>query len=280
MSDTSYLNEIQSWRRQYAENLASPDGWLAVSGLFWLQEGKNLLGTDLSSQITLPEGSAPAQSGVFTLHDGKIVLQCAEGAQMMLNNQPITKTEIILNEFGSSEWIVLNDLKISVIQRGTRLGVRIFDKNNPSLKYFVYLRWYPVQEPYRIQARFIPHPEPEIIHTVNILGDLLEMTCPGYAEFEQQGETCRLSPVEMDDGRLWFMFLDATSGKETYSGGRYMTSGSPENGIVTLDFNKAHNPPCSYTDFATCPLPPSSNHLKVAIKAGELQFRTPHIVHA
>ena len=114
---------------------------------------------------------------------------------MTLNDQPITKTEIALSEYGSSEWIVLNDLKISVIQRSTRLGVRIFDKNNPSLKYFVYLRWFPVQEPYRIQARFIPHSEPVSIQTVNVLGDPLEMNCPGYAEFELQGETCRLSPI-------------------------------------------------------------------------------------
>ncbi|MEW5870573.1 MAG: DUF1684 domain-containing protein [Chloroflexota bacterium] len=280
MSASSYLTDIQAWRRQYAENLASPDGWLAVSGLFWLQEGENLFGSDPSSQITLPEGSAPAQAGVFTLREGQVTLQCAKGVQMTLNDQPITKTEIALSEYGSSEWIVLNDLKISVIQRGTRLGVRIFDKNNPSLKYFVYLRWFPVQEPYRIQARFVSHSEPVSIQTVNVLGDPLEMNCPGYAEFELQGETCRLSPIETDDGRLWFMFLDATSGKETYSGGRYMTSTAPEEGLVTLDFNKAHNPPCAYTDFATCPLPPPNNHLPVVIKAGELQFRTPHIVHA
>ncbi len=275
MSDASYLQSIQTWRRQYAEKLAAPDSWLAASGLFWLEEGENRLGTEPSNQISLPVGSAPDFAGTFIYSDGKVTLQAAPGVQMTINDQPVTKMPIALSEYGSSDWILLNDLKISIIQRGTRIGARIFDKNNPSLRHFVFLRWFPVQEAYRIKARFVPHEEPQIITTVNVLGDPLEMTCPGYVEFRLNKRKCSLMPIETDEGRLWYMFRDATSGEQTYSGGRYLVSEPPEDNQVTLDFNKAHNPPCAYTDFATCPLPPATNHLAVRVAAGEQRFRVP-----
>ncbi len=154
--------------------------------------------------------------------------------------------------------------------------MRIYDKNHPQLKQFVVLRWFPIQPDYCIEADFIPFEQPKIMSIVNVLGDTLEMESPGYTEFQLQGQVCRLHavPVEESD-RLWFLFQDATSSDATYPGGRFLTSDAPEDNKVTLDFNKAHNPPCAYTDFATCPLPPPVNRLPVRVSAGESRYPRP-----
>jgi uncharacterized protein (DUF1684 family) len=241
--------------------------------LFWLEEGENRFGSDPSNQVALPVGAAPPYSGVFIYKEDKIVLRAAEGVTLTMDGKPVTVTQVKLNEYGSSEWILLNELKLSVIQRGTRYGVRVYDPNNPSRKQFVSLHWFPIEEAYRIEAAFIPYDPVQKITIVNVIGDALEMVCPGYAEFTLHGESCRLYAIDSDDdGRLWFMFRDATSGSLTYPGGRYLISPQPEGGKVIVDFNRTYNPPCAYTDFATCPIPPVANRLKVPVMAGELKF--------
>jgi hypothetical protein len=276
MDEKSYADSIRQWRQEYAKKLMSPEGWLAISGLFWLDQGENRLGAHPSNRIILPPDSAAESSGIFTLRDREITLQAAEGVQMTINDQPVTTTQIAIDSYGSSAWIALNDLKISVIQRGSRYGVRIYDKNHPQLKQFVVLHWFPIQTDYCIEANFIPFEQPKPMSIVNVLGDTLEMESPGYAEFPLQGQVCRLHavPVEESD-RLWFLFQDVTSSDATYPGGRFLTTDAPDNGHVTLDFNQAHNPPCAYTDFATCPLPPSINRLPVRVSAGESRYPRP-----
>ena len=276
MVDETYAESIQQWRNEYAQRLVSPDGWLAITGLFWLEEGENRMGSDPSNRVVLPPGSAPSFAGIFTLHEDEIILQAEDGVEMATNDQPISTTRIVITDYGSSGWILLNDLKISVIQRGTHYGVRVYDQNHPALKKPVALDWYPVKEKYRIAARFVPLEQPYTLSIVNILGDIVEEPCSGFAEFTVEGKTCRLFALPIEDGdRLWFLFLDATSRDTTYPGGRFLTSAGPQEGQVVLDFNKAHNPPCAYTAFATCPLPPAVNRLLIPVKAGELKFRKP-----
>jgi uncharacterized protein len=276
MDEESYADSIRKWRQEYAQKLMSPEGWLAISGLFWLDQGENRMGVHPSNRIILPPDSAAESSGIFTLRDREITLQAAEGVQMTINDQPVTIAQIAIDSYGSSAWIALNDLKISVIQRGSRYGVRIYDKNHPQLKEFVELRWFPIQLEYCSEANFIPFEQPKIMSIVNVLGDTLEMESPGYVEFLLQGQVCRLHavPVEESD-RLWFLFQDVTSSDATYPGGRFLTTEAPNKGRVTLDFNQAHNPPCAYTDFATCPLPPSINRLPVRVSAGESRYPRP-----
>jgi len=276
MVDENYVESVRAWRQKYAQGLLSPESWLAISGLFWLGQGENQIGTQASCQVALPHGSAPALAGTFHVHDTEIILEAAPGVQMTYQDQPVTRTPIMINDYGSSDWIVLNDLKLSVIQRGVRRGVRIYDKNNPSLVQFVSLRWYPIQPECCIQARFTTFEQPQKLPIVNVLGDPLDIDSPGYAEFTWQGETCRLMAIPVEDSdRLWFIFHDLTSKDATYKGGRYLTADGPKDGFITLDFNQAHNPPCAYTDFATCPLPPAINRLNVAIKAGETRYTHP-----
>ena len=276
MDEKSYADSIRKWRQEYAQKLMSPEGWLAISGLFWLDQGENRMGAHPSNRIILPPHSAPENSGIFTLRDREITLQAAEDVQMTISDQPVTTTQIAIDSYGSSEWISLNDLKISVIQRGARYGVRIYDKNHPQLKQFVVLRWFPIQPDYCVDAQFVPFAEPKIMSIVNVLGDTLEMESPGYAEFSLNGQVCRLHAVPVEElDRLWFLFQDATSSDATYPGGRFLTSDAPKEDKVTLDFNKAHNPPCAYTDFATCPLPPPVNRLPVRVSSGELRYPRP-----
>jgi uncharacterized protein (DUF1684 family) len=276
MDEKTHADSIRKWRQEYAQHLMSPEGWLAISGLFWLDQGENHMGAHPSNRIILPPHSAPEDSGTFILRDREITLQVTGSVKMTINDQPISNTQIVIDSYGSSEWISLNDLKLSVIQRGARYGVRIYDKNHPQLKQFVVLRWFPIQLDYCIEASFVPFDQPKTMYIVNVLGDTLEMASPGYAEFPLQGQVCRLHavPVEESD-RLWFLFQDVTSSDATYPGGRFLTTDAPHENIVTLDFNKAHNPPCAYTDFATCPLPPSINRLPVRVSAGESRYPRP-----
>jgi len=210
---------------------------------------------------------------VFTFRGGKVTLDVTGDAAVTIGDQSISSTEVKLGEYGSSEWILVNDLKLSVIQRGARYGVRVYDQNNPPRRQFSALRWFPIEEAYRVIARFFAYDPPGALSINNVLGQTLELSCPGYVEFTLNQQESRLYPVtDEDDDRLWFMIRDGTSGSLTYAGGRYLITDPPDDDHVILDFNKAHNPPCAYTDFATCPLPPPQNKLLSPIMAGELKF--------
>jgi uncharacterized protein (DUF1684 family) len=158
-----------------------------------------------------------------------------------------------------------------VIQRGNRFGVRLKNKNSESRKTFTGLKYFPVNDAYRVVAKFVPYDPPMTIAVPNILGDTEQEPSPGYVEFMLNGQKCRLDPVSEGD-ELVFIFRDLTSGKETYPSGRFLFTAMPKNGEVALDFNKAVNPPCAFTPFATCPLPPKQNHLPIRVEAGELRY--------
>ena len=273
MVQGTYYSQIQDWRKEHERKLASPDGWLAISGLFWLEEGKNRFGCAQSNEIVLPSEAAPEQAGVFSFKQGEISLKVNDGVNLTINEKPVVSTKIKLSEYGSSDWLVLNELKLSVIQRGARYGVRVYDPNNPPRRRFASLRWFPVEDAYCINARYFTYDPVDTLLINNVLGDTLELTCPGYVEFTFNEQPCRLYPVsDEDDDILWFMFRDSTSGSLTYAGGRYLYVEPPKGEEIILDFNKAQNPPCAYTDFATCPLPPPQNKLSVPIMAGEMKF--------
>jgi uncharacterized protein len=271
-SFTSYQQEIEQWRHRYEAALRADDGWLTLAGLFWLKEGENTIGTDRKNSFVLPKGSAPILAGSFEFHDSTTSFQPAVGANFTLNGQPLgSRVTLKPDSSGSPDVLRLNDLTMFVIQRGNRFGIRLKDKNSATRKAFAGLRYFPVQAPYRVKARFIAYDSPKNIAVPNILGDTEEEPSPGYLEFTLDGQKCRLDPVSEGD-QLFLIFRDLTSGKETYPSGRFLHTGLPKNGEVVLDFNKAVNPPCAFTPFATCPLPPKRNHLPVRIEAGELRY--------
>ena len=172
---------------------------------------------------------------------------------------------------GSPDVLRVGNLSLFVIQRGSRFGVRLKDKDSEARRKFAGTHWFPVAEEYRVTAKFVPYTPPKTIAVPNILGDVEQEDSPGYAEFTLKGRQLRLDPVSEGDV-LFFIFKDLTAGKETYPPGRFLYADLPKNGEVILDFNQAVNPPCAFTPYATCPLPPAQNYLPVRIEAGELRY--------
>jgi uncharacterized protein len=268
---SSYKAQIERWRERRVKSLTSDDGWLTLAGLFWLKEGANTVGTASKSNIVLPKGSAPAEVGTFEFSNGATTFHAAPGAGVTINGKPATSALLQPDTQGKPDILQIRALTMYVIQRGARFGIRLKDRNSEALKKFTHLRYFPVNEDYRVVARFVPYNPPKKIAVPDILGDTSEEPSPGYVEFKLNGRNCRLDPVE-EDGFLFFIFKDLTSGKETYPPGRFLYTDPPKDGQVVLDFNKAYNPPCAFTPYATCPLPPAQNHLPVRVEAGELRY--------
>jgi uncharacterized protein (DUF1684 family) len=253
---SNYQSEIAEWRKNREAKLKADGGWLSVAGLFWLHEGANHFGTAPANDIVLPDG--PAQAGTFQLQGGKVSL-AMEG-----------KSRVIAHD--SDDVVHVGRLSLFVIQRGEKFGIRLKDPDSQYRREFHGIDYFPANEAYRVTANFVA--EPRKIPILNVLGQTEQSECPGYAVFQLHGKEYRLYPIieEPGDQQLFYILRDLTTGKETYGGGRFLYSAMPENGRVTLDFNKAYNPPCVFTPFATCPLPPKENHLPVRIEAGEKKY--------
>jgi len=261
-----YLAEIEAWRRERERRLTADDGWLTVAGLFWLKEGENSFGTDPACDIVLPAGSAPPLAGTFEHRQGRTLLRWKDRPGEPIEMQPDTP--------GPPTIATLGDLSFFVIRRQDRYAIRLRDRNSPFRKQFTGLNWYPVDPAWRVEARFVPYPRPRKLRLASTIGEPQEFEAPGYLEFELRGRRLRLEAAR-SGGELFLLFKDRTSGKTTYPAGRFLYAEPPRDGVVVLDFNKAHNPPCAFTPYTTCPLPPKQNHLPVAVTAGELLYRGP-----
>ena len=270
--DSAYRARLQTWRDGYQADLQKDNGWLTLAGLYWLKEGDNRFGAGTNNDIVLPAGSAPEAAGTFVFHDGQTRLMLKDGVSALVNGEAV-HTEIVLktDTSGKPDRITLGRLSMVVIQRGSRYAIRLWDNASKARAEFSGVRWFPVNEAYRVTAQFTSYPQPRKIPILNILGDTEPTPSPGYAIFELAGKPCRLEPLAEGD-RLFFIFKDLTSGKQTYPAGRFLYADPPKDGKVTLDFNEAFNPPCAFTDFATCPLPPKQNYLPVAVPAGALNY--------
>jgi uncharacterized protein (DUF1684 family) len=271
--DPAYRAGIETWRAQREARLKSDGGWLQVVGLFWLKPGATSFGTDPGNGIVLPAGSAPPRAGVFDLQGGKTTVRLEPGVDATVDGKPITVRELRPDVPGPADVVKLGPrLTLHVIERGGRYGIRLKDTQSALLKEFTGLRWFPVREEYRIDARFVPYDPPKKIPVPNILGQVEELPSPGYVAFTVGGREVRLDPVLEEPGaeELFFIFRDQTAGKETYPAGRFLYTPMPRDGVVALDFNKAYSPPCAFTPYATCPLPPKQNRLPVRIDAGEM----------
>jgi uncharacterized protein (DUF1684 family) len=256
LAASTYQSEIAAWRRTREEALKRDGGWLSVAGLFWLREGANHFGKDATNDIVLPDG--PAHAGIFELHDGKVTVQ-----------QDGTTRELWADSLDVAK---VGRLSLFVIKRSDKYGIRLKDPESEFRREFHGIEYYPAQEEYRVTAKFVA--EPSKIPITNILGQTEPMESPGYVVFRVRGQDLRLRPVfeEADAKQLFFIFRDQTSAKETYGAGRFFYTDLPKDGQVVVDFNKAYNPPCAFTPYATCPLPPMENRLPVKIEAGEKKY--------
>jgi uncharacterized protein len=265
-----YLAEIAKFREAREAVLKTDTGWLTIAGLFFLTRPETTFGSDQANDIVLPAG-APARAGTFLLRDGKVSVKAASSVSFGLNGNTITSAELKSDGAGTPDRIVLKDLTLWVHQSGDRLAIRLRDKNNHLRREFTGLNWYPVKPAYRVTAAYVPYDTPETMQIPNILGDIDTMVSPGTAAFEMDGQRMQMVAIADPDHpkELWFIFRDLTTGKETDPAARFLYTPLPENGRVTLDFNRSQNPPCAYNAFATCPLPPQPNRMPVRVEAGE-----------
>ena len=271
----AYRAEIAKYRQERIAELTAPNGWLAVQGLYWLREGANTAGSAPGSDVRLPPRAA-ARVGVFTLKDGAVTFTAAEGAPVTASGTPVS-TFTFEPRGGERSAITTAGLTLFVIRRTDRIGLRLLDPESKARKTFAGLRYFPLDPAYHVRAKFTPYAAMKTVQVPNVLGQLVPMESPGYAEFTLKGRTYRLEPVYETPRHedLFFIFKDLTSRTDTYEAGRFLHAPLPKDGVVDLDFNRAYNPPCAFTAFATCPLPVKENQIQAAIRAGELRFHLP-----
>jgi len=269
-ADAAYRASVEKWRAAYEASLRSDDGWLTVAGLFWLHEGENKFGSDPLNDIVLNEAGVPAEVGSFDMHGGKIVVRINPGVQIKLKGNAVESAAVLPD---SDDRLALGDLSLLVHRSGERYAVRLKDKNSKLRRGFAGLRWFPIDEAYRVTAKFVAYDKPREAEIQNDAGDMLKIPAPGYAVFALAGKEYRLEALDEGGAKLSFIFRDLTSGKETYAASRFLDAPLPKDGQVVLDFNEAYNPPCAYNPYTTCPLPTPENRLRVRIAAGEMMYK-------
>ena len=269
-ADTGYKQTIEHWRQEREAKLKADDGWLTLAGLIWLQEGPNTVGSASSSKVKLARG--PARIGVIDYKAGKASFRADPGTPVTINGKAAANAPLRSDaDDQKPDLVQTEDYTFFVIHRGTRDAIRLKDKQSEYRRNFTGLHWYPVHEDYRVEAKWEAYPESKLINVPNILGETEKSPSPGYAVLTLHGQQFRLDPVA-EDGQLFFIFRDQTAGHETYPSGRFLYAQMPQTGKVVLDFNKAYNPPCAFTPYATCPLPPQQNRMATRVEAGELNY--------
>ena len=267
----AYAGEVEQWKSKRLASLKGEDGWLSLVGLHWLKEGENKIGSDPSSDVPLPEGKSPRVAGSIFLNGGATRIEARPGSGITSEGKPVTSLDLQPDTGGKPTVLKLGTLTFHVIKRGERLGVRVKDSASPERTNFRGLEYFPVDERWRVEARFEPHNPPKSIPIVNVLGMEEDTPSPGTLVFDLNGQTYRLDALtEEGEPQFFVIFADQTSGKETYGAGRYLYAGPPDSaGRLLIDFNEAYSPPCAFTKYATCPLPPEQNKLPVRVEAGE-----------
>jgi uncharacterized protein (DUF1684 family) len=268
-----YQEEITQWRQKREASLKAEDGWLSVSGLFWLKEGYNRIGTSPNSTVKLPRG--PANAAILTMHTNRVLHIVANpGASITVNGKPVTSADLRSDENGATPDVVgIGNLKMFVIHRGSKNAIRLKDPEAATRRQFTGLKWFPIQPAWKIEAKFVTYPQPKKMVFETMVGEKEEDVSPGYAEFQKNGQQFRLEATA-EGNSLFFVFRDKTAGKSTYPAARFLYSAMPKDGKVVLDFNRAYNPPCVFTAFATCPLPTPQNRLTIEIPAGEMMYQS------
>ena len=285
-NQAAHENEIQKWQSERLASLTKDDGWLTLVGLFWLNEGENKFGSDPKNAVVLPKDKAPAVAGSFWLEKGHVRLTARPESKISVapppgvaNNIPDNKPVSALDlkddhDDNGPSMLKLGSLLINVVKRGERIGVRVKDSESRTRRDFKGLEYFPIDPKWRIEARFEPYQPAKTIPITNVLSMTDDETSPGTFAFEVDGKTYRIDPIlEKGETDLFVMIADETTGKETFGAGRYFYVTPPDaTGKVVIDFNKAYSPPCAFTNFATCPLPPRQNHLPFRIEAGEKKY--------
>jgi hypothetical protein len=273
-AQTDYAKAIEKWRSDEESDLKKETGWLTVAGLFWLKEGIHTVGAGPKFDVRLTDNFKGGKFGEIELKNGVANLKVEDGVESQGGDgKDITTTiQLVSDEKGKPTQIRTGSQTFFLIKREDRFGIRLKDSKSKARLEFKGQHWFPIDESYKVTARLDAFAEPKEVMIPNVLGGSFKMKSPGILKFAFKGKEYSLQPVDEGDGTLFIIFRDGSNLNETYLAGRFLYADKPVNGEAVLDFNKAQNPPCAFTPFATCPLPPPQNTLEVEIKAGEKRY--------
>jgi uncharacterized protein (DUF1684 family) len=271
MTNETYLQSLNDWRTERNESIRSENGWLALTGLFWLKLGKNYLGSDPKCEVQLPERT-PAKIGYLEYNGKAITLRVDPGQIIAVNDKQVDFAILQPDIADNPSFVTLQGIRLVIIQRGNRIGVRMWDNQREERRTFPARTWFDIDENFRIPATYTTYDRPKKAYFPDITGEKSEFPVEGYLSFEFNGNHYKLDINKEDDGALFVRFWDLTSKDETYPTGRYLVA-DEEDGQLFIDFNKAYCPPCAFTNFATCVFAPEQNRLDFRVTAGETYTR-------
>ncbi|MEP7044508.1 MAG: DUF1684 domain-containing protein [Dokdonella sp.] len=272
-----YVKQIETGRAQRVERLKAPNGWLSLIGLPWLKDGGNKVGSAKDNDVVLTKG--PAHLGTITLKSGKATLELDAKADATIDGKKVSSAELLDDSHEKPTTVAFGTVNFYVIDRNGKKGLRVKDSEAETRAKFVGIDYFPIDPSWRVEAKWEPYQPAHTLDIPTVLGTVDKMPVPGKAVFERGGKKYELLPVleDKDAKELWFIFADGTTSKQTYGSGRFLYADMPKDGKLVIDFNKAYNPPCAFTPYATCPLAPPENRLSVPVTAGEKKYRGgPH----
>lgn len=272
----AWREEVEVWHRERQERLREPDGWLTLVGLYWLREGENRFGSHPSNDLVFPEAT-PELMGTLYRRGTEVRLEAVPDAGIHHDGAEVRSLYLRSDADGPPTVLRAGSLSFYLIVRGEDVGLRVKDSASPGLQAFSGIKRYPVDPAWRLVARFEGYDAPRSLDVPNVLGKSFQEPSPGAVIFEVDGETQRIEALNGDGGELFLVFGDRTNGGETYGGGRFLYTDPPTaDARVVVDFNRAYNPPCVFTPYATCPLPPPQNRLPFEVRAGEKMYGDAH----
>ena len=264
--DAGYRAEFAKWQQEQIKDLK--ENWLPLVGLFWLKEGDNPFGSAKDARVWVERSYLLRREGSFRLNKGQVWFDPSPASHVRLGKARIPEVKLTPSPPGPPTVLEAGPLRMFIIQRGSRYGVRVKDLDSPAVRQFKGLEWYPLDGRYVVTADLVAG-NGRTMMVPNIIGDKQETPVAGEVRFRLNGQDLRLDAMDGGNGALFIVFSDLTKKKDTYPGGRFLDVAAPRNGKVILDFNEAYSPPCAFTPYATCPLPPKENQLQVEISAGE-----------
>nr|WP_226470465.1 DUF1684 domain-containing protein [Luteimonas panaciterrae] len=270
----AFAAEENAWRKERHDNLLKPDGWTSLIGLHWIQLKAHYIGSSPGSGIRLAKG--PEKMGLLQQQDDKLFFTPERGVVLTLDDKPLKSRVQLFDDKSETPSVIGFDDgkgKITVIERSGRRALRVKHADAETRTGFAGLEYWPADPSWKVDAKFVANAPGKTIPIPDIIGDTNDVPNPGAVEFQRDGKTYRIEALDEGDGSLFLIFADRTNGHGSYSAGRFLYADKPDaTGKVVLDFNRAYNPPCAFTSFATCPLPPPENRLDLAVTAGEKQY--------
>ena len=274
--DAAYVQDFEKWKAEETGDLKA--NWLSLAGLFWLKPGANSFGSDAANAIVFPKG--PAHAGEFDLEGKDVTIKLLPDAHATIAGKAATVARLDPDTSQHATHVEMGTLTFHVIVRGERVGIRVKDADSAAARNFKGMMFFPLDLNYRVTGTWVPAEGKKTVEIPNVLGDVSAEEVPGTVVFKVNSQELKLTALGGDaKSGLFFVFNDLTAKSDTYPGGRFLDTAPVVNGTVVLDFNRAYNPPCAVTPYATCPLAPRENRLAVAIPAGEKFDKAGHAHH-